>query len=202
MKTIQVELPSGLPDASGQVREDLAALIGYAVKAPGGPAAVRELVESLAAREGVLQHVTDAVANQPVPLGPATAGQIALVDQAWRMVESRYGVLDAGGYAELVGASATSRSVASRARAKGLVGYRRGRRILYPRFQFDGRGLRAGWLDIVGPLRAAGWEDEDVILWLVAPHAALGGRTPVEVLDAGARDQLLQVVRNEAAGVW
>lgn len=150
----------------------------------------------------MLRHVTDAVANQPVAVGPATAGQIALVDQAWRDIEARYGSLDAGGYAELVGAASTTRSVASKARAKGLVGYRRGRKILYPRFQFDERGLRPGWLEVVAPLREAGWADEDIVLWLAAPHGALGRRAPVELLDQGQREKVLEVVLGEAAGVW
>lgn len=180
----------------------LVQLLEYVVRAPGGLGAVTRLLESLAVREGVLRHVTDTVANQPVPVGPATAGQIALVDQAWRGIESRYGALDAGRYAELVGASPTSRSVASKAKAKGLVGYRRGRRILYPGFQFDERGLRPGWAELVAPLREAGWEDEDIVLWLAAPHGALGRRSPVEALDEGDRGLVLDVVNDETAGVW
>jgi hypothetical protein len=176
--------------------------LSYAARMRGGVRAVTGLLESMAVREDVIRHVTDAVANQPVPVGPATAGQIALVDHAWRGIESRYGALDAGGYAELVGASPTSRSVASKAKAKGLVGYRRGRRILYPRFQFDERGLRPGWSDVVAPLRDAGWDDEDIVLWLAAPNGALGRRSPVEALEEGARDLVLDVVRNETAGVW
>lgn len=177
-------------------------LLEHVVRAPGGLGAVSGLLESLAAREDVLRHVTDTVANQPVPIGPATAAQIALVDQTWRGIESRYGALDAGRYAELVGASPTSRSVASKAKAKGLVGYRRGRRILYPGFQFDERGLRPGWNDIVGPLRDAGWDDEDIVLWLAAPHAVLSRRSPVEALDDGDRGLVLDVVRDATAGVW
>ncbi|WP_427197749.1 hypothetical protein ACQBAT_05100 [Ornithinimicrobium sp. Y1847] len=164
--------------------------------------AASTLLRSVAARREVVRHVTDAVANQPVPVGPATAAQIALVDQRWREIEERYGVLDAAGYAELVGASPTSRSVASKARTKGLVGYRRGRRVLYPAFQLDARGLRAGWLEVVAPLRAAGWADEDIVLWLAAPHGALGRRSPVEALDTGERDAVLALVRAEGDGVW
>jgi hypothetical protein len=140
--------------------------------------------------------------DEPVPVGPATGGQITPVDQAWRQIELRYGALDAGRYAELVGASPTSRSVTSKAKVKGLVGYRRGRWILYPGFQFDDRGVRPGWNDIVAPLRAAGWEDEDIVLWLAAPHGALGRRSPVEALDAGDRSLVLDVVRDATAQVW
>lgn len=180
----------------------LVQLLENVVRTPGGLGAVRGLLESLVVREGVLRHVTDTIANQPVPVGPATAGQIALVDQAWRGIESRYGALDAGRYAELVGALPTSRSVASKAKAKGLVGYRRGRRILYPGYQFDERGLRPGWNDVVAPLRDAGWDDEDIVLWLAAPHGALGRRSPVDALDDGDRGLVLDLVRDETAGVW
>ena len=180
----------------------LVQLLGYVSRNPAGLGAVSGLLETLAVREGVLRHVTDTVANQPIPLGPGTAGQIALVDQGWRGIESRYGALDASRYAELVGAAPTSRSVASKAKAKGLVGYRRGRRLLYPGFQFDDRGLRSGWNDIVSPLRDAGWDDEDIVLWLAAPHGSLGRRSPVEALDEGDRDLVLAVVEDETAGVW
>lgn len=181
---------------------DLVEVLQSVVHAPGGLSAVRGLLESLAVREGVLRHVTDTVANQPLPVGPATAGQIGLVDQAWRKIESRYGALDAAQYAQLVGASPTTRSVASKAKAKGLVGYRRGRRILYPGFQFDERGLRSGWNDIVAPLREAGWDDEDIVLWLAAPHGALDRRSPVEALDDGDRSLVIGAVKDKAAGVW
>ena len=201
-RTLLVEARSHTASPTTGKAVELVQLLDHLVRSPGGLGAVAGLLENLAVREGVLGHVTDTVANQPVSVGPATAGQIALVDQAWRGIESRYGAVDAGRYAELVGASPTSRSVASKAKARGLVGYRRGRRILYPGFQFDERGLRRGWNDVVAPLRAAGWEDEDIVLWLAAPHGALGRRSPVEALDDGDRSLVLEVVKDETAGVW
>lgn len=202
-RELLIEVKSSRASSAGAGKSAaLVQLLGYVAHAPGGLDAVTGLLESLIVREGVLRHVTDTVANQPVPVGPATAGQIALVDQAWREIEERYGALDAGRYAELVGAARTSRSVASKARAKGLVGYRRGRRILYPAFQFDERGLRQGWWDVVAPLRDAGWEDEDIVLWLAAPHGSLGRRSPVESLNEGDRELVLDAVKQAAAGVW
>jgi hypothetical protein len=201
-RTLLIEAKHRATSTATAKAAQLVQLLQSLVRSPGGLGTVVVLLENLAVREGVLRHVTDAVANQPVPVGPATAGQIALVDQAWRGIESRYGALDAGQYAELVGASPTSRSVASKAKAKGLVGYRRGRRILYPGFQFGERGLRSGWNDVVGPLRAARWDDEDIVLWLAAPHGALGRRSPVEALDEGDRSSVLELVRDEAAGMW
>lgn len=198
VRLAEARRPSASPDRS----RELVQLLSYVARAPGGLGAVRALLANMAVREGVLRHVSDTIANQPVPVGPATAAQMALVDQSWRAIESRYGALDAGQYAELVGASATSRSVASKAKTKGLVGYRRGRRILYPGFQFGERGLRPGWRDIVAPLRDADWDDDDIVLWLAAPHGALGRRSPVEALDDGDRGLVLHVVRDQTAGVW
>lgn len=202
MATIEIEVPVELAQDAEDLRGAVVDLVDHLVRSPGGVTAAVALLETLAVRESALRHVTDSVANQPVPVGPATAGQIALVDQAWRGIESRYGALDAGQYSELVGASPRSRSVATKAKAKGLVGYRRGRRVLYPGFQFGERGLRPGWNDVVAPLRAAGWDDEDIVLWLAAPHGALGRRSPVEALDDGDRGLVLDLVRDEAAGVW
>lgn len=198
MTKIEIDVPTEFAGDATDLRQ----MLESAVRAPGGLHAAKGLLESLTLREAVLRHVTDTVANQPVPLGPATAGQVALVDQAWRGIESRYGALDAGQYAQLVGASPTSRSVATKAKAKGLVGYRRGRRILYPGFQFDGRGLRQHWGDIVAPLRGAGWDDEDIVLWLAAPNGALDRRSPVEALDDGDHALVVDVVKQESAGVW
>lgn len=178
MTTIEIEVPAGLADEADALRAAILELLDTA--APGGLSAITGLLESLVLRESVLRRVTDAVANQPLPIGPASAGQ----------------------YAELVGAAPTSRSVASKAKAKGLVGYRRGRRILYPAFQFDARGLRPGWRDVVAPLRDAGWADEDIVLWLAAPHGSLGRRSPVESLNDGELALVLHVVRDEAAGLW
>lgn len=192
------ELVAGTPDPQVAVVE----LVEAAAHVPGGLSGVTELLGQLAVRRGSVARITEAMAAQPLPLGPATVGQVALVDERWRQLQERYGVLDAGEYAVLVGAAPTSRSVASKARSKGLVGYRRGRRILYPRFQFDERGLRPGWRDLVQPLRDADWDDEDIVLWLAAPHGRLGRRSPVEALDAGDREEVLAVIRDEAAGVW
>jgi hypothetical protein len=171
-------------------------------RSQGGLEPILLLMENLATRHEVLRHVTDTIANQPIPIGSATAAQIAMVDQTWRELENRYGTFDAGQYAELVGSSPKSRSAASKAKSKGLVGYRRGRKLLYPRFQFDGRGIKRGWSDIVTPLRTAGWDDEDIILWLVAPHGSLDRQAPVEALEAGERDLVLDLIRDETAGVW
>lgn len=192
------ELVAGTPDPQVAVVE----LVEAAAHVPGGLSGVTDLLGHLAVRRGSVARITEAMAAQPLPLGPATVGQVALVDERWRQLQERYGVLDAGEYAVLVGAAPTSRSVASKARSKGLVGYRRGRRILYPRFQFDERGLRPGWRDLVQPLRDADWDDEDIVLWLAAPHGRLGRRSPVEALDAGDREEVLAVIRDEAAGVW
>lgn len=200
--TLLVEAKAHAASAGSGKTAALVSLLQNLARRPGGLDSVVLLIDSLAVREGVLRNITDAVSNQPVAVGAASAGQIALVDQAWRNIEARYGVVDAGGYAELVGLSPTSRSAASKAKSKGLVGYRRGRRILYPAFQFGERGLRSGWNDIVSPLRNAGWDDDDIVLWLAAPHGALGRRSPVEALDDGDDGLVREVVADETAGIW
>lgn len=167
----------------------------------GKSAQFAHLIEAMSSRSNVLQHVTNAVANQPAGLGPATTAQIGLVDQRWREIEDKYGVVDAGEYAEWVGGSPTNRSLASKARKRGLLGFRRGQKVLYPRFQLDARGIREGWQQMVAPLRNAGWDDEDIILWLVSPNGGLGRETPLEIFEAD-RGRLLKVVGDEAAGLW
>lgn len=199
---VEISVPSTLVAGTHDPQAAVVDLVEAAAQLPGGLSGTTDLLEQLAARRQSVARIAEAVAAQPVPVGVATAGQVALVDERWRRIEERYGVVDAGGYAVLVGAARTSRSVASKARAKGLVGYRRGRRILYPRFQFDRRGLRPGWSEVVQPLRDSGWDDEDIVLWLAAPHGRLGRRSPVVALDDGDRDAVLSVIHDAGAGVW
>lgn len=124
----------------------------------------RRVLQAVSTHRSALRRVESTVSALPLGVGPASLAQLALVDQKWREIEQTYGVLDATGYARLVGASPTTRSVATKARARGLLGYRRGHRVFYPGFQLTEHGLRPGWGEIVAPLREAGWEDEDIIL--------------------------------------
>lgn len=132
--SVEISVPSELVVETPDPQATVVELVQAAAQTPGGLSGATDLLEHLATRRQSVARVTEAVAAQPVPIGIATAGQVALVDERWRRIEGRYGVLDAGEFAVLVGAAPTSRSVASKARAKGLVGYRRGRRILFPRF--------------------------------------------------------------------
>lgn len=63
-------------------------------------------------------------------------------------------------------------------------------RPIYPTFQFDGRAVLDGLVEVVSVLVPAD-DDLTVLAWLTAPKPGFGGSTPVELLRAGRLDEVL-----------
>lgn len=82
-------------------------------------------------------------------------------------------------------------------------------RRAYPAFQFKGKGTLAGMADVLRAFFAdtygpgpASVSPHTVASWLAGPKAALGGRSPVEVLRAGRdREAVVRLARRAAARV-
>lgn len=55
---------------------------------------------------------------------------------------------------------------------------------------------------VEAPLRDTGWDEEDIALWMAAPHGSLGRRSPNEALNDGDRELVINVVKQVASGVW
>lgn len=131
--------------------------------------------------------------------------QRAMVMNRWRHLIDEYGTLD------LDQARAAChpnhdhgddlRHDASGALPPEVLGFVWKQGVLYPRFQFDKAGINRGWRDVAGGLLAAGWDAEDILLWMVSPNGRVSGREPVSLLDTDF-DTLRRLITQEAKGVW
>ncbi|MHB8313395.1 MAG: hypothetical protein ACYDD0_08870 [Candidatus Dormibacteria bacterium] len=156
-------------------------------------ALVRELLAT-AETAGKLGATLQAGAKLP---GPATLVAIHEREAAWRDLETRYGLLRAAELADTAGSGSRNRSEYASAlrRAGRLLGVRRGRRMMFPGFQFDEHlRPRRGIEKVLSVFREAGWSAESVALWFTAPNGYLDDEEPAVVL---ARDPSL--VAEEAA---
>ena len=163
------------------------------ISATVAEALVRDLLAT-AETAGKLGATLQAGAKLP---GPATLVAIREREAAWRDLETRYGLLSAPELADRAGSGSRNRSEYASAlhRAGRLLGVRRGRRLVFPGFQFDKHlRPRRGIEEVLAVFREAGWSEESVALWLTAPNGYLDDEEPAVVL---ARDPLL--VAEEAA---
>ena len=99
-------------------------------------------------------------------------------------------------------ASGDPKLESTRWRRKGWIfGAWDGRHFRYPRFQFgtEGRPLSsiAVLVDVLP--RDSDGSNNDAVLWLFAPDAALDGRTPAEVFPEDA-DRVINLARQRAHG--
>jgi Protein of unknown function (DUF2384) len=133
----------------------------------------------------------------------------AAVLQARRNVEARsallqeFGALDSGQVAELAGSRATNRAaLANRWRAEQRVlAVPMGDELLYPGFQFTAEGkpvpaVGSALRELRTDPRLRHWQ---AALWFAGPNGWLGGRRPVDLLDAEP-DAVVEAARREAAG--
>lgn len=166
-------------------------------------AQVTQLLGEITASRTAAARVAAVLQREESAPGPGVAAQLAATEQVWRHLIERYGAYTSAEVASIRGSNPKNRSVATKlAMSHGIIGFRRGSAKLYPRFQFAGADPHPAWRTIVSPLREAGWADDDILLWLVSPHAQLGSREPAELLVADRVEELLALVQNEARGVW
>jgi hypothetical protein len=184
-RAVDLFLEDGEEDA--ELLAELVAATADAWMSPGRD--IRHLIEAL----------TPEQRDVPTP---------AVVLQARRNAEARSGLLaEFGGLrsaevAELAGSRAANRAaLATRWRAeKRLAAVPVGDELLYPGFQFTaegkphpavGRALEA----LRSDPRMTDWQ---AALWFVGPNGWLGGRRPVDLLDAEP-DAVAEAARREAA---
>lgn len=145
-------------------------------------ALVSRFVETIGASTSLTDHLSGLTTL------PSSSMMLALLDQeeAWRRIESRYGLLTSVQVAELSGNTAKNKReyTSNLARRGDLLAVRRGGRTLYPGFQFiqaTGRpavGLRA----ILSVFAEAKWAPESAALWFTTPQGHTDDREPAEVL--------------------
>lgn len=151
--------------------------------------------------DGKAEAVTAAPADRPP--GSALADAIARAKDrgAATVAEILKGedMLTARAFAPLIGASHETVNVKrKRHEVLGLQGATRG--LKYPRWQItaDGRPL-PGLPQVFAVLGDQPWT---VYRFLRAAHAELGGRTALQALQAGEVEAVVNVARNQAAGVF
>lgn len=167
------------------------------------PDVFRRFLVQVTASRGATARIAAAMEQQDAETGPATAAQLAAVEHLWRHLIHRYGVYNAADIARMRGAKPTNRSIASNlAKAHGLIGFPRGNAKVYPAFEFNGPHPHPQWLAVSQPLVQAGWDSQDILLWMVSPHPALDGREPAGLIDSDDVGMLIRLVGTEARGVW
>lgn len=164
----------------------------------------REAVERLTGRllknEDLMVRIMKALADSPDPVGPGVLAQLGRLEQHWRSIETRYGLLSVSDVAGLGGGDPAKRHrVSNLRRRSGLLGVSRGGALRFPGFQFKDARVRPEWAALAEPLLAAGWSEGDVLLWFAAPTGWLDGAVPADLLDSDP-DGVRQVVAHAAAG--
>jgi hypothetical protein len=147
------------------------------------PTDVGSLAQLLSRSEVVGSAVTDLD-----PLAPALARN---VEHRQTLLTLAGGALSADEAGQILGI--TRQAVDKRRRSGTLLAVREGSDWRYPACQFDNGEVVAGILDVVrGFGSASPWVALD---FLLASDTALVGRTPLEALKAGDRDEVLRLVR-------
>lgn len=145
-------------------------------------------------------------------LGPALENMEVSKQIAWaaqdtldfsREIEDEFGLLSSVQVGELLGSeSSNPRSLAQDAHKAGRVlALRRGRRSLYPGFQFVEHRILPGIKDVKVIGQEHGWSDRDLVFWLCAPTGYLGDRRPVDLL-ADDPERVVAAARQAFAVVW
>jgi hypothetical protein len=134
---------------------------------------------------------------------PQVARSLQATENRWRRIEREFGMLDSGQVAEFLGASGTNRNLAHSLAKKGqILGVKRGRKTLFPGFQFDADSgeVRPVIAQVASIGRQSGWEDRHLLQWLCTPNGYLDGARPVDHIADEVT--LLQAAESDLAVRW
>lgn len=155
-------------------------LLTEALAAPTDAGTIAELLS----RAGVVGSAV----TELDPMVPALARN---VEHRRRLLELAGGALSAEGAGDTLGI--TRQAVDKRRRANTVLAVREGSDWRYPAGQFDEGEVIAGLPEVVRGLVSVGpWATLD---FLLAPDTVLGGRTPLQALRDGDRNEVLRLVR-------
>ena len=120
-------------------------------------------------------------------VSPQLARALQATENIWRHIEAEYGMLTSTAVARLIGTEKSGRSFTSRQRAAGkLIGIQFGNgSVLYPGFQFDRTDGKVNAVipELLRMAKDVGWDEKDLVLWLVAPSGYFDGDRPVDHLN-------------------
>lgn len=119
-------------------------------------------------------------------VSPQVARSLTATERLWQAVDDEFGLLSAAELGRLLGSTAADPSsmVAKRQQSGKLLWVRRGGRLRYPAFQFDARQgeIYPAVPELVMRGAEHGFDGPQIVQWLLAPSAALGGDRPVDIL--------------------
>ncbi|WP_120006450.1 hypothetical protein [Nesterenkonia muleiensis] len=167
------------------------------------PEEARHLAEDLLQRRSAFADFARDVELKPDLVHPSVAWHVVAVDHMWRKLIDKYGVYTSADIARLRGANPQNRSVATNlAKRENILSFTRAGKKLYPRFQFKGDRAHPEWKHIVEPLLNAGWDSQDILLWLTGPNGAIDGREPAELIGTDEVNKVITDAEDEAKGIW
>jgi hypothetical protein len=139
-------------------------------------------------------------------VSPQTARSVQATENLVRSVAAEFGLLSATQVGQRLGSSSEDPSSLAhkRHRAGHLLAVRRGRRKMFPAFQFDPEGSPIPVVRILRALSSErGWSESDLFLWLVTPTGRLGGARPVAMIASPeAAETVIDAARSEMLTQW
>ncbi|AIY00225.1 hypothetical protein ART_0626 [Arthrobacter sp. PAMC 25486] len=139
-----------------------------------------------------------------VPVSAQMARGVQATENAWRDIESEFGMLTGAEVAALLGSNAKSPTgfATDRRKAGKLLGIKRKNAFLYPGFQFvrranEVRPVIAALLEIIAKYQRSA---EDLTQWLCTRTGQLDDDRPVDRLDEPA--VVLEAAKNHYGVQW
>ncbi|UXN32779.1 hypothetical protein [Glutamicibacter sp. M10] len=133
--------------------------------------------------EQSLSSLGPALAKIPTSVSPQLARASAATEQAWRELESEFGLLTSTEVSDLVGSDSPNRSYASNQRSQGkLIAVKRPKGLRYPGYQFDRseHAILPVIEELIALAQAAGRSESSLALWIIRPTGYLDGDRPVD----------------------
>ena len=162
-----------------------------------GNASAKLLTDALAASTDVgslaqLLSRSDVVGSAAIDLDPLVPMLARNVEHRQKLLQLAGGALSAEEAGRTLGI--TRQAVDKRRRARTLLAVREGSDWRYPACQFHEGEILPGITDVVLGFATAGpWAALD---FLLASDTVLEGRTPLQVLQGGDRDQVRRLIRS------
>lgn len=149
-----------------------------------------------------IQVLGEAVESLEQPISPQIAAGIVATENAWRDLETEFGLLDGRTVAEISGSKQTTGGFANdRRKARKILGVSRGNAYRYPGFQFTESGtIYESVLELLRIAPEFEVSDEDVAQWFLLASPSLDGKRPVDVI--ADTDRVVAIFRSRFGVQW
>lgn len=151
-----------------------------------------------------LATLANAASALNVPVTPQMASGVQATENAWRRIESEFGLLSPGDVADLMGSKSRTRTsyAADKRRSGQLLGIKRRNSFAYPGFQFDRAtgGILPVIVELIAIANRHGKSHEGMTQWLCAPTGQLDDQRPVDHLHEPTR--VVEAAENHFGVRW